>query len=125
MNTEIAGDARPHAAAAAGTFVARHHASMTEPKNPPTGPYGPRAPSLAEIKERSEQLLREFEKRASEVRAESRDKQAELRRHSGLAIPGAFEGWAIQKLARAELYLEYYGSLFIAIGKKFQQLEKK
>ena len=99
---------------------------MNEPVRPSSEPYGPRAPSAAEITERSAQLQSEFDKHAQQVRAKAAAGNPETIRHAERhASPGVFEAWSISKLARAEAYLEYYGSLLIAIGKKLQRSDEK
>lgn len=99
---------------------------MSEPEKPSIETHGPRAPSPADISERVQQLQSEFDKYVQQVRAKLTAEHAEAlgftRSH---AAPDIFEAWAISKLARAEAYLEYYGSLLIAIGKKLQRPEKK
>lgn len=99
---------------------------MSEPVKPPFEPHGPRAPSAAEINDRFEQLRSEFDKHVQQVRAKVATAHPEATGHTDLhTTPGIFEAWAISKLARAEAYLEYYGSLLIAIGKKLQHSDKK
>ena len=99
---------------------------MSEPEKPSTESHGPRAPSVADINERAHQLQREFAQHVQQVRATLDTEHPETIGPSELhPTPGIFEAWAISKLARAEAYLEYYGSLLIAVGKKLQRSEKK
>lgn len=99
---------------------------MNEPEKPPGETHGPRAPSAADISERVQQLQSEFENYVQQVRAKlTADHTQALGFTRAHTAPDIFEAWAISKLARAEAYLEYYGSLLIAIGKKLQRSEKK
>lgn len=113
-------------ATAAWHACCKAHRGMSEPEKPSPEPYGPRAPSAAEITERSGQLQTEFDKHARQVRAKLTVENPEPNgRSEWHATPGVFEAWAISKLARAEAYLEYYGSLLIAIGKKLQRSDEQ